>query len=76
MAICLLESGSGDDGNSNDVKAKKRKLELKEEVAKLMVRVPDLRQKVAGKSIPLEVRSLFHPFSKSHFTLPSETRRT
>jgi hypothetical protein len=62
MAICLLENGNDDDEkDSNDVEAKmKRRLELKEEAAKLMVRVPGLRQKIAGKSIPLEVRSQFH----------------
>ena len=67
MAVCLLESGSDDDDekNSNDVEAKKkRRLELKEEAAKLMVRVPGLRQKIAGKSIPLEVRSKSHLLRK------------
>jgi hypothetical protein len=81
MAICLLESGSddNDDGkDSNDVEAKKkRRLESKEEAAKLMVRVPGLRQKIAGKSIPMEVRYQFHLYRKSHLILsPSETRRT
>ena len=42
MAVCLLEL-SGDD--------EKRA----EEAAKLMAKVPGLRQKIAGKSIPLEV---------------------
>jgi Protein of unknown function (DUF3808) len=72
MAICLLEIGSDDDGekDSNDVEAKKkRRLESKEEAAKLMVRVPGLRQKIAGKSIPLEVQSQSHLLSKSHLTL-------
>jgi Protein of unknown function (DUF3808) len=72
MAICLLEIGSDDDDekDSNDVEAKKkRRLESKEEAAKLMVRVPGLRQKIAGKSIPLEVQSQSQPFSKSHLTL-------
>ncbi|KAF8956825.1 hypothetical protein BDZ97DRAFT_1925090 [Flammula alnicola] len=41
MAVCLLESGRDD-------KAKK------EEAAKLMEKVPSLRQKIAGKSIPME----------------------
>jgi hypothetical protein len=36
---------------------KKRK-ELREEAAGLMKKVPDLRQRIAGKSIPLEVSSL------------------
>jgi len=57
MAVCLLESG-GDDA-SDEEERRKRKLESKEEAAKLMVRVPGLRQKIAGKSIPLEVRVLF-----------------
>ena len=56
MAICLWES----EKDSNDVEVtKKRRSKSKEEVAKLMVRVPGLRQKIAGKSIPLEVRSPF-----------------
>lgn len=40
MAICLLEIGGAD-----NVK----------EASKLMDEVPGLRQKIAGKSIPLEV---------------------
>lgn len=39
---------------------KKRK-ELREEAASLMKKVPDLRQRIAGKSIPLEVSSLLCP---------------
>lgn len=59
MAICLLEIGNNDDDNdekdSNDAEAKKkRRLESKEVAAKLMVRIPGLRQKIAGKSIPLD----------------------
>lgn len=42
MAVCLLESSRAD-----AVK--------KDEAAKLMAKVPSLRQKIAGKSIPLEV---------------------
>ena len=66
--MCLFEIGSNDDDNekdSNDVESKKkRRLESKEEAAKLMVRVPGLRQKIAGKSIPLEVRSQSHLLRK------------
>ena len=66
--MCLFEIGSNDDDNekdSNDVESKKkRRLESKEEAAKLMVRVPGLRQKIAGKSIPLEVRSKSHLLRK------------
>ena len=67
----MLEIGSDDDKkDSIDVEAKKNgRLEWKEEAAKLMVRVPDLRQKIAGKSIPLEVRSQFHLLRKCHLTL-------
>ena len=71
MAICLWKSGSGDDEkDSNDVEVtKERRSKSKEEAAKLMVRVPGLRQKITGKSIPLEVRSAFHLLRKSHLTL-------
>ena len=40
MAVCLLEIGGVDKDK---------------EAAKLMEKVPSLRQKIAGKSIPLEV---------------------
>ena len=59
MAVCLLESGS-EDSNDGETKMKKQ---LKEEAAKLMVRVPGLRQKIAGKSIPLEVQYTLFLFS-------------
>lgn len=42
MAVCLLELASEDE-------------EKKKEAARLMERVPGLRQKIAGKSIPMEV---------------------
>jgi hypothetical protein len=75
MAVCLLEGGSDDEKDSE--MTNERRSKSKEEAAKLMVRVPCLRQKIAGKSIPLEVRSPFHFLRKSHFTLsPSEIRRT
>ena len=61
MAVCLLESGS-EDSNDGETKMKKQ---LKEEAAKLMVRVPGLRQKIAGKSIPLEVQYTHFLFSIS-----------
>ena len=66
MAICLWESGSGDDEkDSNDVElTKERRSKSKEEAAKLIIRVPGLRQKIAGKSIPLEVRYPFHLLRK------------
>jgi len=41
MAVCLLEIGGTDKVT---------------EASKLMEKVPGLRQKIAGKSIPLEVR--------------------
>jgi len=46
MGVCLLELCANNDG-------------MKTEASKLMNRVPSLRQKIAGKSIPLEVRSRF-----------------
>jgi hypothetical protein len=42
MAVCLLEIGGED-------------VEMRKEAAHLMGQVPSLRQKIAGKSIPLEV---------------------
>lgn len=45
MAVCLLESAGQDEA--------KRK-----EAAELMEKVPSRRQKIAGKSIPLEVHFL------------------
>jgi hypothetical protein len=46
MAVCLLESRGGKDGEAETAAV--------EEARKLMERVPTLRQKIAGKSIPLE----------------------
>jgi Protein of unknown function (DUF3808) len=43
MAVCLLEIAGED-------------VEMQKEAAALMGKVPELRQKIAGKSIPLEVR--------------------
>ena len=43
----------GDDDDKDDGEAKRQRLE---EAANLMARIPGLRQKIAGKSIPLEVR--------------------
>lgn len=48
MAVCLLESIPS--LNSEEEKEKHRS-----EAIKLMEKVPGLRQKIAGKSIPLEV---------------------
>jgi hypothetical protein len=48
MAVCLLEIGNE---------------KQKEEVAKIMKKVPELRQRIAGKSIPLEVRSVTNQFN-------------
>jgi hypothetical protein len=67
---CLFIGGNDDGIDSNNGETKKRISESKEEAAKLMARVPGLRQKIAGKSIPLEVHFLFFylsffPFSYS-----------
>ena len=51
MAVCLLDIGDDDDKDNGE--AKKQRLE---EAANLMARIPGLRQKIVGKSIPLEVR--------------------
>jgi hypothetical protein len=48
MAVCLLESTK----DVADAEKKKRR----DEAARMMARVPGLRQKIAGKSIPMEVR--------------------
>ncbi len=56
MSVCLLEIG--DDTQ-------------KKEAAKLLEKVPELRQRIAGKSIPLEVR--LHRFSRTFYN-PSSSR--
>ncbi|KAF5329368.1 hypothetical protein D9619_009454 [Psilocybe cf. subviscida] len=55
MAVCLLESGDDDQEASSGAKETQtdRKKRLSEAMT-LMGRVPGLRQKIAGKSIPLE----------------------
>jgi hypothetical protein len=49
MAVCLLESLEHEDLSAEE----KRK--RKAEIESIMTKVPSLRQKIAGKSIPLEV---------------------
>ena len=76
---CLFVYGNDDGIDSNNGETKKRISESKEEAAKLMARVPGLRQKIAGKSIPLELHFLFFISPSFPFLIPfplSETRRT
>ncbi|KAG6899072.1 hypothetical protein C0995_007246, partial [Termitomyces sp. Mi166 len=56
LAACLLEDWDTDiDADTDTTKPKtKTKEERKKEAERLMKRVPDVRQKIAGKSIPLE----------------------
>ncbi|KAJ6511716.1 hypothetical protein DFH09DRAFT_1251567 [Mycena vulgaris] len=49
MAVCLLESAGAGGEEKEEAREEKEK-----EARKLMERVPGLRQKIAGKSIPLE----------------------
>ncbi|KAG6915424.1 hypothetical protein DXG01_011573 [Tephrocybe rancida] len=51
LAACLLEDW---DTDTDTPEGKKKKEERMKEAEKLMARVPHVRQKIAGKSIPLE----------------------
>jgi hypothetical protein len=62
MAVCLLETAIVGDASKDNDKDKKQN-EMKKEAEKLMGRVPELRQKIAGKSIPLEVSNCTPIFS-------------
>ncbi|THU87099.1 hypothetical protein K435DRAFT_782606 [Dendrothele bispora CBS 962.96] len=59
MAVCLLELADIEDrgedrGEKKEKKAGPSSKEMREQAIKLMEQVPSLRQKIAGKSIPLE----------------------
>jgi len=55
LAVCLYEEAES--GNLGE----KEKEEKRKEAARLMAKVPELRQRIAGKSIPLEVRETRFP---------------
>ncbi|KAK7451747.1 hypothetical protein VKT23_012426 [Stygiomarasmius scandens] len=54
MAVCLLELADIIDRGNQESKSGPSSKEMREQAAKLMEQVPSLRQKIAGKSIPLE----------------------
>ncbi|THU87395.1 hypothetical protein K435DRAFT_782464 [Dendrothele bispora CBS 962.96] len=55
MAVCLLELADIEDrGEKDEKKVGPSSKEMREQAIKLMEQVPNLRQKIAGKSIPLE----------------------
>ena len=66
MAVALLELAetverngeTSEDEHETSFKGEKSRTpaEMRAEATKLMEKVPNLRQKIAGKSIPLEVR--------------------
>ncbi|KAG6906232.1 hypothetical protein DXG01_015064 [Tephrocybe rancida] len=54
LAVCLLKDW---DTDTDTLEGKKKKEERMNEAQWLMARMPHVRQKIAGKSIPLEVRT-------------------
>jgi hypothetical protein len=52
MAVCLLKIGGADNVA---------------EASKLLEKVPELHQKIARKSTPVEVRTATHLLTKSHY---------
>ncbi|KAF8867713.1 hypothetical protein CPB84DRAFT_1859129 [Gymnopilus junonius] len=59
LAVCLIEVGN----TKEDEKERKESLE---EAARLMEKVPSLRQKIAGKSIPLRCKFVARKARKFH----------